>query len=206
MTYGITAEETSGDEFIDIVEEKKEPEPLVFLLYGEINDESVGEVSGDLINAQYLPDDQRPPKCKMLINSQGGDLHTAFAFIEIMNASRIPIETIALGQCVSAGLFIFMAGTPGMRIITPTCSVMSHTYSMEIGGNHWDLKEIQKELANMQERILDHYMRCTGLTKQFIMKNLIGKADVWMKPEMVLKYNLADRIDRIDFEWNNKPV
>lgn len=134
-----------------------------------------------------------------MINSPGGELHAAFALIEIMEASRIPIETIALGQCVSAALLIFMSGTTGMRTITRTCTAMSHTYSTDIGGTHWDLKEIQKELQNTQDRILDQYIKCTGLTKQKIMKNLIGRSDHWLKPEQVIEYGIADRIGALEF-------
>lgn len=172
--------------------------PPVILLYGDITDELVAEASATLISEQYNPN--RPEKIKIFLNSPGGDLHAAFAFIEIMKASLIPIETYALGQCVSAALFIFMAGSKGNRIVTSTCSAMSHTYSTGVDGSHWDIQDVQKELKNVQEKIIDHYIEFTGLPKATIMSKLIGKGDHWLKPEDLVKYNLADKVGQITFD------
>lgn len=172
--------------------------PPVILLYGDITDELVAEASATLISEQYNPN--RPEKIKIFLNSPGGDLHAAFAFIELMKASLIPIETYALGQCVSAALFIFMAGSKGNRIVTSTCSAMSHTYSTGVDGSHWDIQDVQKELKNVQEKIIDHYIEFTGLPKATIMSKLIGKGDHWLKPEDLVKYNLADKVGQITFD------
>ena len=172
--------------------------PPVILLYGEINDEMITEASAVLISEQYNSD--KPEKIKVFLNSPGGDLHPAFAFIELMKASSIPIETYALGQCVSAALFIFMAGSKGNRIVTKTCSAMSHTYSTGVDGSHWDIQDVQKELKNVQEKIINHYMEYTGLPKATIMSKLIGKGDHWLKPEDLVKYNLADKVGQITFD------
>ena len=40
----------------------------------------------------------------LMICSEGGDLQTAFALIDVMTASAIPVKTIGLGQIASAGL------------------------------------------------------------------------------------------------------
>lgn len=182
----------------EVVNEEIQNLPPVIMLYGEIDDDKVAEASMAIIAAHY-DEPERPAKIRIMINSEGGNLHSAFALIEVIKASQIPIETISIGQCVSAGLFIFMSGTPGMRLITESCTVMSHTYSTDIGGNHWDLQAVHKELTNTQDRILRHYMDCTGLTKAKILKELIGKSDVWLTPAEVVKYNMADRVGRLEF-------
>jgi ATP-dependent protease ClpP protease subunit len=76
---------------------------------------------------------------------------------------------------------------------------MSHTYSTDVGGSHWDIKEIQRELQNTQDRILQQYIACTGLPKQKIIKELIGKSDRWLNPTQVVEYNIADRIGKLEF-------
>src|SRR5437763_338647 len=70
----------------------------------------------------------------LMINSEGGDLTAAFALITVMEASVIPIRTIAIGECASAGLVILMAGH--QRVITPTASVMSHQLSSGSEGTY----------------------------------------------------------------------
>jgi ATP-dependent Clp protease protease subunit len=171
--------------------------PTTILLFGEINDELVAQACHVIIAEQYRENPK--DKITIMINSPGGELHAGFALIEIMEASRIPIETIAIGQCVSAALMIFMSGTPGMRTVTRTCTAMSHTYSTGIEGNHWDLKDIQKELSNTQDRIIAQYEKCTGQSKAIIMKKLIGKGDHWLRPEEMVKYGIADHVGPVQF-------
>lgn len=182
---------------LELIEEVEIRSPPTILLYGEIDDEMIAQASAVLIDEQY--EEIKAEKIKILINSPGGDLHAAFSFIELMEASLIPIETFAAGQCVSAGLFIFMTGTKGMRTVTPSCSAMSHTYSTDFGGSHWDLKDVIKELTYTQERIIAHYLKHTGIDKKIIMRNLIGKGDHWLRPTDLVTYGLADQVGPINF-------
>lgn len=67
-----------------------------------------------------------PPELVLLICSEGGDLDAAFALIDIMGCSQLPINsggpflrnetaapgpTVGLGTIASCGLLIFIAGT-----------------------------------------------------------------------------------------------
>jgi ATP-dependent protease ClpP protease subunit len=56
----------------------------------------------------------------LMICSEGGDTAAAFALIDVMKSSRIPIKTIGLGMIASAGLLIFLAGTSGRRLLRLT--------------------------------------------------------------------------------------
>lgn len=167
----------------------------IILMYGGIDDQMIASASGVILDAHRM--DPLPEKITIYINSEGGDLHSAFALIELIRASRITIETVALGQCVSAGLIIFMSGHKGWRTITPTTTVMSHTYSTELEGNHFDLQSMQRELKHTQNRLLDHYKNCTGLKGAKIKKKLIGKIDRWLTPKEVVKLGLADRVSNV---------
>ncbi len=50
--------------------------------------------------------EERPDLLNLIITSPGGDLNAAFAIIDTMRGSAIPIRTIGLGQIASAGLMI----------------------------------------------------------------------------------------------------
>ena len=57
--------------------------------------------------------EERPDMLNLIICSPGGDLNAAFAMVDTMRGSAIPIRTIGLGQIASAGLiskslFIFV--------------------------------------------------------------------------------------------------
>jgi ATP-dependent Clp protease protease subunit len=178
------------DEFEEI------PHSPLVLLYGEITDEAVASVSNVIISSHYLKN--RPEKITLLLNTEGGLLHSAFALVEVMVASKIPIETVAIGQCISAGVLIFMSGSKGMRYVTPSCTVMSHSFSTEIQGNSYDLNAVQKELKHTHERMINHYMEHTEQTKNVIETHLVGTQDRWLTPDDVIKFGIADEIKMIE--------
>lgn len=180
----------------EIDQSEELPHDPVIFLYGDINDEIVAEASHVIVSSHYLK--YRPKKITILLNSEGGLLHSAFALIEIISSSKIPIEIIALGQCVSAGVLIFMSGTKGMRFITPTCTVMSHSFSTEIQGNSYDLHAVQKELKHTHERMVNHYIKHTELTKHMIETHLVGTQDRWLTPDDVVKFGIADEIKMME--------
>ena len=177
-----------------IVDEPNEilPHDPVIFLYGDIDDDIVAEASECIISSHYLK--FRPNKITILLNSEGGLLHSAFALIEVIKKSKIPIEIIALGQCVSAGVLIFMSGTKGMRTVTPTCTIMSHSFSTEIQGNSYDLNAIQKELKHTHDSMINHYIEHTELTKHMVETHLVGTQDRWLTPDDVVKFGIADKI------------
>lgn len=166
----------------------------VQLLFGEINNEVAAIACAWILESNMLEPEERPKSMVLLINSEGGELAAAFSVIECMRGSKIPVQTVALGNVCSAGLLIFMNGQKGTRTVTPTCSIMSHNYSTGIIGNHHELLAIQKELNYTHRRILDTYKRCTGLSEKVITEQLIGNQDNWLSPKEAIEFNMADRI------------
>jgi ATP-dependent Clp protease protease subunit len=61
----------------------------------------------------------------LMICSEGGAMESAFALIDVMRASSIPIKTVGLGSVASSALLIFLAGTPGRRMLTPNTSILA---------------------------------------------------------------------------------
>lgn len=163
------------------------------LLFGEINEDSCFDVCAWILNANCTTEG-RPKNLSLMINSFGGDMHCAFAIIEMMRGSKIPVSTVALGQIASAGLMIFMAGEKGQRIITPSCSIMSHNYSTGISGDHHVLLNIQRELNMNHDRMVQHYKNCTNQPDEFITQKLLGPQDFFMTPDEAVKYGFGDRI------------
>lgn len=166
--------------------------PGIGMLYGEVDTELVAGLT-EWILMENLADNP-PEVLTLLINSPGGSLSDAFCLIEIMNGSRIPIATVALGEICSAGLLVFMSGAPGMRTLTPTVSIMSHHFSAGTGGNFHDLINVQKEWNFTNQRIVNQYKRCTGLSEEDIKTKLLPPTDVFLTPTQALDLHLADQI------------
>jgi ATP-dependent Clp protease protease subunit len=130
----------------------------------------------------------------LMICSDGGSMSDAFALIDVMRASSIPIKTVGLGSIASCGLLIFMAGHKGHRILTPNTSILSHQYSWGSDGKAHELFSITKEFNLTQARMLEHYKECTGLTEEEIKVTLLPPSDVWLTADEALALGICDYI------------
>jgi len=148
----------------------------------------------EFILARNLMKKDRPKMMKLLINSPGGEVSSAFALIDTMKGSRIPIYTYGLGEIASCGLLTFIAGQKGHRYITRNTSILSHQYSWGSWGKEHELHARVKEFDNTQARMLEHYKKCTGLSEKDVKKYLLPPEDVWLTAKEAIKYGIADEI------------
>ena len=143
-----------------------------FLLMDDISQESGKPLLEWIFDANFA--EKRPEMLNLMICSQGGDLNVAFAIIDTMRGSAIPIRTIGLGHIGSAGLMIFIAGTKGERILTPNTSILSHQFSWGTGNQKsHELFAIVKEFDLTATRMLNHYKKSTGLSEEKIKEHQI---------------------------------
>jgi ATP-dependent Clp protease protease subunit len=135
----------------------------------------------------------------LMINSEGGDLSAAFAIIDIMRSSQIPVRTIATGEILSAGVMIFMAGEKGYRLMTPNTSIMSHRFSAGFDGAYHELKEAAKDHEMSNTKMINHYVTCTGLSTKLVEKHLLPHHDAYLTVEDAVKFGIGDVIAEIPF-------
>lgn len=142
--------------------------------------------------------EKNKPKCiKMIINSPGGEVPSAFALIDTIKGSKVPIYTYGLGEIASCGLLTFMAGEKGKRFITRNTAILSHQFFWGTIGKEHELMASVKEFNNVSKKIIEHYKRCTGQTEATIKKYLLPAEDIWLTPKEAIKYGIADQI--VDF-------
>ena len=165
----------------------------MFLIFGEIDTEIAQSTVEWILNANYTPEDP-PEVLTIFINSVGGDLSAAWAIIDVMRGSSIPIRIIGLGQIASAGLLILSAGEKGKRILTENTSVMMHQYSWGTVGKHHELLAAAKEYSLMQERLINHFKKVTGLTEAEINEKLMPPHDVYMSGEEAKALGICDEV------------
>lgn len=156
--------------------------------------ESTAPIIKWILEKNLLPDSERPEYLTLAINSPGGSVHAAFALIDIMKGSAIPVRTMGLGLIASCGVLTFMAGEKGHRTLTPNTSIMSHQYSWGSGGKEHELFARVKEFELSTKRMIEHYKKCTGLTEKVIREVLLPESDVWLSAEEAVKYKIADKI------------
>ncbi|MEM7019590.1 MAG: ATP-dependent Clp protease proteolytic subunit [Pseudomonadota bacterium] len=166
----------------------------IYYLTGTINMSSVAEPIRWVLRENF---NRNHKKLTLIINSNGGELSAAFALIDVMRGSSIPIHTIGLGRIASSGLLIFASGEKGHRVVTPNTSILSHQWSGGSYGKEHDLVARFKEHDMVTDRMLKHYAKCTGLEPKKIRKRLLPPTDVWLTPKEARKLNLCDKIKDI---------
>jgi len=162
------------------------------LLFNDIDNESAENVVDWIFSANTSQN--KHEFLSLVICSEGGDLQSAFAIIDTMKGSSIPIHTIGLGGVASAGLMIFMAGKKGERTLTPNTSVMSHRFSASGGGKTHELIALAKEFGLTEKRMVKHYISCTGMTEEKVKSILLPHEDVFLTADEALEYGLCDKV------------
>lgn len=166
----------------------------IYVFIDEVSAETVKPVIEWILYENYVVK-KKKKELLLMICSPGGDLEAAFALIDVMHNSQIPIKTLGLGQIGSSGLLIFMAGTKGRRTLTLNTSILSHQFSWHTEGKVHELFATMRELELTQLRMIEHYRKCTGADDKTIKEYLLPAQDKWLSAEEALKLNICDNID-----------
>lgn len=168
----------------------------MYVLMGEITAESIRPVIEWILHQNYVskPKRKRKDELLLMICSEGGDSSAAFALIDVMRSSSLPIKTVGLGQIASAGLMIFIAGSPGRRVLTPNTSILSHQFSWGSEGKAHELFATMKEFSLHHQRMVTLYRNCTGLDEEQIKTSLLPPHDVWLSAQEALSLHICDAV------------
>lgn len=183
-----------NDDDFNFNDEKTLEDHGIFLLSDEIDFDNTSDAIDFILKKCLLPSKERPKHLTIIINSQGGSLSSAFALVDVMQGSRIPVHTLGLGEISSAALIIFMSGAKGHRLITPNTSIMSHQFSWGAAGKEHELIAAVKEFTLTSRRMLNHYMKTTGLDEESVKSILMPSSDVYLDSDEAVKYNIADKV------------
>lgn len=164
----------------------------VIMLTGTIDDKKISTPIEQIIIANQI---NVFNNLTLVINSPGGDVASAFALIDIMNASKIPIHTNGFGKIMSCGLLIFMSGTNGHRNLFPNTMILSHQFSAGFSSQkEHELVSFFGEANKISKKIKNHYIKCTGLDSNTIENELLKTTDTYLTPKEAIKYGLADKV------------
>jgi ATP-dependent Clp protease protease subunit len=161
-------------------------------LVGDIDEENVKKAIQWIAYENMIEEDGKI--LTLYINSFGGSLYDAFALIDVMNASKYPVSTVAIGSIFSAAFLIFISGAKNHRIISKNAGIMCHQFSDYTEGKFHDLKSQAKANDICNQRMVDILREASGLSDRIIKSKLLGPTDVWLTPEELVKLKIADRI------------
>jgi len=164
----------------------------IHFLDGDITNENITETIKWIVYENSMFQEQKT--LTLYINSDGGYLSGAFALIDIMKKSRHTIRTIGLGSIASAAFLIFSAGTKGHRYIAKNTSIMCHQFSGGVEGKYHDIEAQMRENKLTNDRMIDVLKETTVLDVKKIKSKLLPPSDVWLTPQELINYGIADHI------------
>jgi ATP-dependent Clp protease protease subunit len=194
------ARKNKSDRTVDTVEDVTDTSDPIkdngyFVLMDEINQDSCREVVEWILEENFKKK-KRHSHLTLLICSEGGSLEDAFAVIDVMKGSKIPVYTVGLGFVGSAAFCIFIAGTHGFRVLTPNTALLSHQFSWHSEGKEHELFAAIKGFDLTRRRMTEHYKKCVNLSEEDIRKYLLPPEDVWLSAEEALTLGLCDNITK----------
>lgn len=162
------------------------------MLFDEIDSESAKSACEFIIKANYIF--SKDEVLTLLVNSQGGQMYDGFSIIDLMETSRLKIQTVGVGMIASMATLITSAGTKGMRIMTKNTFVMTHQFSTAFEGKYHELVASREHDDELQARSVQHFLRYTKMTEKQIRDIFLGKSDKYLTAKEALKYGICDRI------------
>jgi ATP-dependent Clp protease, protease subunit len=161
----------------------------IVFLGTEIN----SQVANSVIAQLLLLDAQNPEReIQIFINSPGGEVYAGLAIYDVMQFIRAPIRTVCVGMAMSAGSVILMAGASGRRTALPNARVMIHQGSSGFRGNTADVEVQARELFFMRDRLLELYLKHTGITKEKLARD--WERDHYLTAAEAKEYGLIDEV------------
>jgi ATP-dependent Clp protease protease subunit len=161
-------------------------------LTGNVDGESIEKAIRWILMGARKPSPEHP--MKLHINSDGGNLTDAFALMDVMRTSPVPIATVGMGNLMSSAFMIFAAGAKGRRAIAKNTSIMIHQFNHEYMGKYHDMKAYAEEIDRINYRMVAELSRTSGLTRQEVETKLLNPSDVWLTAEQLVELGFADII------------
>ena len=162
----------------------------VHLLFGEIDNYVIHEAMTFLLKANMLMNDD----ITIILNTIGGDCAEAFALIDVIEASRLPVQIVGMGNIISMGMLMICAGTPGKRIMLKNTTAMAHQFAGGVDGKFHELVAQHKSNLYMRDQFVAHFAKHTKLTKKQVLDIFFGPSDRYLSPLECKKYGIIDKV------------
>lgn len=165
-----------------------------FYIDYEIDDDySLLELAKVIIQMNIEEKDVRTEDLKpirLFIHSYGGCLEQANFFCDLIQASRIPVITIAMGVAMSAGFLIFLSGRK--RYAFSHTQMLIHEGSASFQGTAGQVEDAQKSYKKQIEDMKKYILEKTEIDEKTFNKN--RNKDWYLSADELVKYKIVDEI------------
>lgn len=165
-----------------------------FYIDFEVDDDyQLLEIAKTIINMNVAEKDTPTENLKPIylwIMSYGGDLEQANFFCDLVETSRIPIVTVAMGAAMSAAFLIFLAGK--RRYAFKHSQLLIHSGSGQLTGTAEQIKEAQLNYNRQIENMKDYILARTTIDAKTFNKN--KTKDWYLTADELVKYHIVDKL------------
>ena len=163
-----------------------------YMMFRTVDEASSEDLCEFIIKSNYLfPPDQ---PLTIMLNSPGGGVYDGFGIVDLMECSRLKIQTVAIGVVASMAALIFTAGTKGLRTMSRNSYIMTHQFSNWFEGKYHEFIAQRAHEDDLQDRFIQHFVKHSKMTEKQVTDILLGSSDKWINAKEALKLGLCDRI------------
>lgn len=140
-------------------------------------------------NERYIPENELQP-IQLWIHSYGGDTYQARFFCDLVEASRIPIITVATGAAMSCGLLILLSGK--RRYAFKQSEVLIHQGYASFSGTAQEIEEAQTSYKKQLKIMKSYILERTKISDSLFKKQ--EKKDWYVSGEELISLGIVDKI------------
>ena len=166
---------------------KIDPERSI-MLFGGIDE----ELAGDIIKELLILDGAEEAPIYILINSEGGDVHSSLAILDTINSLSSTVIAVGMGQVMSGASLIFASCKK--RVSLPNTWFMLHSISFSLPELSRQNLEFQaKHSAMLCDQMYALYAKFCKKPKDKI-KSELESGDILLDCKGALEYGILDEI------------
>jgi len=163
-----------------------------YMMFDPVDAFSMQGLNEFILKANYVfPKDQ---PVTIFLNSPGGDVYSGFGTIDLMECSRVKIQTVTVGIVASMAALIFSAGTKGLRVMSKNSFLMTHQFSTYFEGKYHEMIAQRGHEDDLQQRFIQHFLRHSRMDEAQIKDIILRSSDTYISAKEAMSYGLCDKI------------
>lgn len=160
------------------------------LFLEEINPETALSFVKEFMTLSYESSDP----INIYIKSHGGEVNSGLLIYDLIQSSKLEINTYCIGEAYSMGAVLLAAGQKGRRFILPHSKVMIHEPLIQSGpsGSATSISRISDSILETRELLNDLLAKHTGKSVEEISK--ATAFDNFMNAKEAVEFGICDKI------------
>jgi len=165
-------------------------EDRIIFLGTPITDEIANAVMAQLLCLQSMDSDR---DISIYINSPGGSFTALTAIYDTVRYIKPDVQTVCLGQAVSAAAVLLAAGTPGKRLALPNSRIIIHQPATEgTYGQSSDIEIQANEILRLRALLEKMIADASGKSLEEVSRDI--ERDKFLTADQAIEYGLIDDV------------